>query len=278
MILPVSGRKPLAGSSVVIRHCSAAPRSCDACPGQAEVGERLAGRDPQLGLHQVDVGDLLGHRVLDLDPRVHLDEDVVALRVEQELDGARRCGSRSRCAKRTASAHIRSRSSGSRLRGRGDLDDLLVPALHRAVALEEVDHVALAVGEDLHLDVPRLDHRLLDEDGRVAERALGLAHAGLDRLAQVRRVVDPAHAAAAATGDRLDEQRVAAAPRRPRPARRRRWTAPRTPGSVRRPPWPPRSPGPCCRSASSTSAVGPMKVMPALAHASASAGFSERNP
>ena len=27
-----------------------------------------------------------------------------------------------------------------------------------------------------------------------------------------------------------------------------------------------------------TSAVGPMKVMPALAHASASAGFSERNP
>ena len=26
MILPVSGRKPLAGSSVVIRHCSAAPR------------------------------------------------------------------------------------------------------------------------------------------------------------------------------------------------------------------------------------------------------------
>ena len=26
MILPVSGRKPLAGSSVVIRHCRAAPR------------------------------------------------------------------------------------------------------------------------------------------------------------------------------------------------------------------------------------------------------------
>ncbi len=25
--MPVSGRKPLAGSSVVIRHCSAAPRS-----------------------------------------------------------------------------------------------------------------------------------------------------------------------------------------------------------------------------------------------------------
>ena len=32
MILPVSGRKPFAGSSVVIRHCSAAPRiSIDSC-------------------------------------------------------------------------------------------------------------------------------------------------------------------------------------------------------------------------------------------------------
>ena len=91
---------------------------------------------------------------------------------------------------------------------RRDLDDLLVAALHRAVALEEVDHVALAVGEDLHLDVARLDDGLLDEDGRVAEGALALAHAGLDRLAQQLRVVDPAHAATAAAGDGLDEERV----------------------------------------------------------------------
>ena len=56
---------------------------------EAEVGQRLAGGDAQLRLHEVDVGDLLGHRVLDLDARVHLDEDVVALAVEQELHGAR---------------------------------------------------------------------------------------------------------------------------------------------------------------------------------------------
>jgi hypothetical protein len=53
-----------------------------------------------------------------------------------------------------------------------------VAALHRAVALVQVDHVALEVGEDLHLDVARFDHGLLDEDGRVAERPLGFAHAG----------------------------------------------------------------------------------------------------
>ena len=81
--------------------------------GQPEVGQRLPGRDPQLGLHQVDVGDLLGHRVLDLDPWVHLDEHVPALRVEQELDGAGVDGSRSRG--RTAP---RRHTSGPAARGR----------------------------------------------------------------------------------------------------------------------------------------------------------------
>lgn len=57
--------------------------------GQPQVGETLAGGDTQLGLDEVDVGDLLGHRVLDLDARVHLDEDVVAVAVEEELHGAR---------------------------------------------------------------------------------------------------------------------------------------------------------------------------------------------
>ena len=180
----------------------------DGVLGEAEVGQRLAGRDPDLRLHQVDVGDLLGHGVLDLDAGVHLDEDVVPVRVEQELHGARvAVADLLREADRVGAHPVA--QLGRQVRGRGDLDDLLVPPLHRAVALEQVDHVALAVGEDLHLDVPRLDDRLLDEHGRVAERGVALAHAGLDRLAQVPGVVDPAHAAAAATGDRLHEQRVA---------------------------------------------------------------------
>ena len=171
VIRPVSGRKLLAGSSVVIRHWSAAPRSTMSSWRQPEVGERLAGRDPQLALHQVDVGDLLGHGVLDLDPRVHLDEDVVAVGVEQELDGAgvavADLGREPHGVGAHPVAQLRVEVGGGR-----DLDDLLVAALHRAVALEEVDHVALGVGEDLHLDVARVDHGLLDEDGRVAERAL----------------------------------------------------------------------------------------------------------
>ena len=106
--------------------------------GQPQVLERLAGRDPHLGLHEVDVGDLLGDRVLDLDARVHLDEHVAAGRVEQELHGA---GVAVADLGREAYG-VRAHALADRrveVRGRGDLHDLLVAALHRAVPLEEVD-------------------------------------------------------------------------------------------------------------------------------------------
>ncbi len=174
---------------------------------QAEVLQGLAGGDPHLRLHQVDLGDLLGHGVLDLDPRVHLDEDVVALGVEQELHGAGVAVADLLGEPHRVGAHPLA-ELGVEVGRRRDLDHLLVTSLHRAVALEEVDHVALAVGEDLHLDVPRVDHGLLDEHRRVAERALGLAHAGVDRVLEVLLLVDLAHAAAATAGDGLHEERV----------------------------------------------------------------------
>ena len=46
-----------------------------------------AGGDADLLEHEVDVGDHLGHRMLDLDAGVHLDEIELAVLVE-ELDGA----------------------------------------------------------------------------------------------------------------------------------------------------------------------------------------------
>ncbi len=96
---------------------------------------------------------------------------------------------------------------GIEIRGRGELDDLLVAALHRAVALVQVDDVAVLVGEDLHLDVPRVDHGLFQEDGGIAEGGVCLAGGGFDGLAQLGGFGDPAHAASAATGDSLDEDR-----------------------------------------------------------------------
>src|SRR5436190_23664675 len=50
--------------------------------------QALAGGDPQLPLDQIDAGDHLGDRVLDLDARVHFHKIEVAVRVEQAFHGA----------------------------------------------------------------------------------------------------------------------------------------------------------------------------------------------
>ena len=51
-------------------------------------------------------------------------------------------------------------------------------ALHRAIALVEVQDVAVAVAQDLHFDVAGAAHEALQEDGVVAEGRAGFA-AGL---------------------------------------------------------------------------------------------------
>ena len=50
--------------------------------------QRLAHRDENLLLHQIDAGDLLGDGVLDLDALVDLEEVEFALVIDDELDGA----------------------------------------------------------------------------------------------------------------------------------------------------------------------------------------------
>ena len=80
---------------------------------------------------------------------------------------------------------IRSRCSAS-MAGRGRfLPDLLVAALQRAVALAEMDGVALAVAEHLDLDVARLVEVLLEVDRVVAEGGARLGAGGGERLGQV---------------------------------------------------------------------------------------------
>ncbi len=150
--------------------------------------------------------------MLDLDARVHLDEDVLAGalpgRVDEELDGAR-VHVADRLGEGDGVAVERCAQLVVEVRRRRDLDDLLVTTLHRAVPLEQVHGVTRRVGEDLHLDVARPHHGLLEEDAGVAERGAGLAHRLGDRGRQLRRRLDAAHAAPAAAGDGLDEDREA---------------------------------------------------------------------
>ncbi len=166
--------------------------------------QRLAEGDAQLPLDQVEPGDHLGHRVLDLQPRVHLHEIEAAVGMGDELDRARADVADRLRRFDGGLPHRGSALGGHAGRGRF-LEHLLVASLHRAVALEQVDAVAQAVGEDLDLDVARLQHVLLDQDAVVAERALRLALARGERSGEVLALVDPAHALAAAAGARLDQ-------------------------------------------------------------------------
>ena len=94
-----------------------------------------AGRDADLRLHQIDAGRAFSHRVLDLDARIDLDEvEPAGICVLQKLHGARvdvLCRSADR---KGRLAQFRPLRIVEEYRGR-TLNDLLVAALHRAVAL-----------------------------------------------------------------------------------------------------------------------------------------------
>ena len=91
------------------------------------------------------------------------------------------------------------------------------------------------------------DHRLLEEDGGVAEGRLGLAHARLEGLAEVLAALDAAHASAAATGHGLGEHgKPISSAAATSVSTSVLGSALRSVGSP--PSSPPRWPGPCCLS------------------------------
>ncbi|MNG92634.1 hypothetical protein D3C79_515740 [compost metagenome] len=97
---------------------------------------------------------------------------------------------------------------GGELGARGDFDELLVAALDRAVALEQVHDVAKAVTEDLRLDVLGVDDALFQEHFR---RTKGLGSLGDDAgevLFQFFTAVATANTTAATTRGGLEHDRV----------------------------------------------------------------------
>ena len=136
--------------------------------GQPQLGQRGARGDPELVGDDVDVGDLLGDRVLDLDTRVHLDEDVAPVGREQELDRASIDVTDRPGKPHGVCAHLITQGR-VKVGCRGCLDDLLMPSLDGTVSLVQMDDVARRVRQDLHFDVAWVNHGLLQEDGRVAK-------------------------------------------------------------------------------------------------------------
>ena len=85
------------------------------------------------------------------------------------------------------------------------LHDLLVPSLQGALALAEVHRPAVAVGDDLHLDVAGGGHPPLDEQGVVTEGHDGLPARRRYLVGEVGGVGHPAHALAATASGRFDQ-------------------------------------------------------------------------
>src|SRR5712691_9615809 len=130
--------------------------------------------DLQLEPYEIEPGDELGHRVLNLESGVHFQEEEPASLVEDELDrpGADVPDRRGKSNRRLPHALAQLGADGGR---RGLLDDLLVPSLDRALALVERDHLAVRVTERLDLDVPGPADVGLEEDRPIAERRGRLA-------------------------------------------------------------------------------------------------------
>src|SRR5204862_4634338 len=104
--------------------------------------------DTDLLQYEVDAGDHLGDRMLDLDPGVHLDEVELAVLV-QELDGADAEILHLLHGLGDGGADLGARRSGQHRRW-PFFPDLLVAPLQRAIALAEMDGAATAIPD--HLD------------------------------------------------------------------------------------------------------------------------------
>ena len=146
--------------------------------------------------------------MLDLKPRVHFEEVEAAVGAGDELDGARRkiADRRSErdCLPAHRLAHLRRDERGGRF-----LDDLLVPPLHRAFALAEVQDSAVLVAKHLDLDMARALDEFLDQDAVVAEARQPLAANAVKLLAHVLLGKGEPHPLAAAAGRRLHHHRIA---------------------------------------------------------------------
>src|SRR5207248_2974952 len=107
--------------------------------------------------------------------------------------GSRGPGPQRRCALRSHAREaeyppVRAASARRRPAAGGRFfEDLLMPALHRAVALEQMDAAAVRIREHLELDVPRLGQIFFQEHAIVAEARLRLAPCRAER--SVERIV-----------------------------------------------------------------------------------------
>ncbi len=185
--------------------------SLDRHPARRAGVERqvLAGRLPHHPLDEVDPQHLLGDPVLDLQPRIHFEEEKLpAVGVVDVLDRARRL---IRDGLAQADRRLMQAAANvGRQPGRGCLlDDLLMAPLGRTIALAQGDDPARPVAEYLHFDVPGAPDVPFQKCTAAAEVLRRQPLDGGERAAEFRFAVDQLHADAAAARGALQHDRIA---------------------------------------------------------------------
>ena len=170
-------------------------------------GEPLG--DLNLAAHQVDAGDHLGHRVLHLYARVDFDEVPLAgIGVHKELHRAG-IGVAGGAGQSDGGIGQLGADLGRQRHGGRHLDHLLMAPLHGAIALVEVQDVAVPVAQNLDFDVFGAAHVAFQEYGVVAEGGGRFLTRLFQFAGEVLGFVHHAHAASAAAERGFDDQRVA---------------------------------------------------------------------
>mmetsp|Transcript_27173 Transcript_27173/g.74190 ORF Transcript_27173/g.74190 Transcript_27173/m.74190 type:complete len:343 (+) Transcript_27173:3030-4058(+) len=133
--------------------------------------------------------------MLHLDARVHLNEVVTPFGVNKELDSARILIVRARHQLERVLMQFLAELRVKRPSWR-NLNNLLVATLHRAVALPQVNSVALTVADDLDFNVPGTLDIALEENRAISEGGLGFRRSGLVEGREVLNLADHAHSLA----------------------------------------------------------------------------------
>ena len=169
--------------------------------------DRIAPGNPQLFRDQIDPGHHFGDGVLHLNAGVHFHEIEPTAAIEQEFNGsgafvvdAPGCGD-------GGFTHALTQV-GVEGRTGGFLQQFLVAPLDRAVALSEVDDIAVAVGQHLHLNVTGPVDELLHVETGIAEGGLRFPLGGLEQRCELIGAGDQPHPAATTAGGGLDHHGI----------------------------------------------------------------------
>ena len=170
-------------------------------------GNRLACCDAKLLADEINASHLLGDRMLDLNAGIHLTEIEIAVVVDQKFDRACAAVADALCQRDSRARHLFAKLGRDECR-RAFLNELLMAALYRALTLEQMNHIAQTVAQDLHLNVARIVDIFFHIQTAVAEVRYCLSRCTVVGILEILDAERHTNTLAAAAGGRFEHDRI----------------------------------------------------------------------